>query len=418
MATVNFECGHCHNLMAVGEEFLGQQVRCPHCQQVVLAPVLSPEGPSVEVPAPPEHESIFGPSEAAGEDVFGVAPAPRVELPTEAALPRLDLDRQAQPAAAEVTPLPPPAGEDEPTLTYPGAGPAPSVAGAEGPAAPAEEEGSLPLRVEPRRRPSRGGGWVIAIVIVPLISYSILATVAIILLLTEREKQTHPLEMVPDLEGDNKGGASRGTGKRGSVDVPMPDPEQPVPAKLRVPLGQTLTVGDLEVTPEKVEVASHAWAIGKTEPQKFPRDVLCLTLKLRNRSGDVTFKPMDRYFDRHWNRNNVNDPKPYTLLEMGPRRFYGGPLDWSRKNEFIEGQKVNTELKPGEEMQTFVCTDPYESEDAAKELAGYQGPLLWRVQLRRGLVRWTTKGGAERDDPATAVVGVEFDAGDVHKAVN
>src|SRR3954468_5525969 len=38
MQTVNFQCGHCGNLMGVSVEFLGQQVRCPHCQQVVVAP--------------------------------------------------------------------------------------------------------------------------------------------------------------------------------------------------------------------------------------------------------------------------------------------------------------------------------------------------------------------------------------------
>ena len=37
MATVNFQCGHCAKLMAVNATFLGQQVRCPHCQQVVVA---------------------------------------------------------------------------------------------------------------------------------------------------------------------------------------------------------------------------------------------------------------------------------------------------------------------------------------------------------------------------------------------
>ena len=47
MQTVNFKCGHCGNLMAVGTDFLGQQVRCPHCQQVVLAP------PPAAAPAPP-----------------------------------------------------------------------------------------------------------------------------------------------------------------------------------------------------------------------------------------------------------------------------------------------------------------------------------------------------------------------------
>jgi hypothetical protein len=63
-------------------------------------------------------------------------------------------------------------------------------------------------------------------------------------------------------------------------------------------------------------------------------------------------------------------------------------------------------------MTTFVCTDP--ADHAVQELARYKGPLVWRIQLRRGLVKWRTARGNDREDSATAVVGVEFDAGDVH----
>jgi hypothetical protein len=67
-------------------------------------------------------------------------------------------------------------------------------------------------------------------------------------------------------------------------------------------------------------------------------------------------------------------------------------------------------LGPGAEMDTFVCTD---GDDAAvlQELEKFQGKLLWRVQLRRGLVRV-----GQRDIPAAAVVGVEFTARDVAPA--
>jgi hypothetical protein len=278
--------------------------------------------------------------------------------------------------------------------------------------------------VEPKYRPSRGGGWVIAIVIVPLISYSILATVAIIMLLSQIRNQPHPLEMVPDLEGDNKGGATRGGGKRGSVDVSMPDPDQPLPPQLRVRLGGTLAVGDLAVTPEKVERKRIAYDVAGFQPQSAKADSLALYLRLRNRSADVTFRPMDRYFVRAWSKK-PNDLRPYTMLEMGGHRYYGGPLKWtslaeakrSREPvEYVDGQAVNQELKPGEEMTTFFCTNP--DDHVARALDSYRGPLLWRVQLRRGLVRWTTRDGAEREDAATAVVGVEFSAADVKKAVN
>jgi hypothetical protein len=217
--------------------------------------------------------------------------------------------------------------------------------------------------------------------------------------------------MLPDLEGEQKG-AGRG-GKRGSLQFKMPDPEQPLPAELRVPLGKTLALGDLEVTPERVERRVPAWVIGRTE-QPFPEDVLVVRLRLRNRSRDDSFYPLDRYFFREVSK--AGGGRPYTYLEMGDHKFPGGPLNIARKNEFIKGQDVGKELKPGEEMTTFVCTNP--AQHAIKALDGYSGPLLWRVQLRRGLVKWTTRDGVDREDPATTVVGIEFSADDVQKSAD
>jgi hypothetical protein len=433
MATVNFQCGHCHNLMAVGEEFLGQQVRCPHCQQVVLAPAPAPpspaELPSIEVPSADEDDSIFTPPEAANEDLFGEPPAPRVELPPDSAVPRLALDDATLPTE----PAPPGAPEPgvamiEPTATYAEPEPAPGdalprtdgVPGDAGASTVPQEtaappaEGGLPLlTIEPKHRVARGNPWVIPLVIAPLAFYSFMATLYILdtkfFHLATPPPPPHPLEILPDTEGDNKGAAGRGA-KHSSTRTWWPDPDQPLAPAMCVGLGQTLAVGDLEVRPEKVERRRLGWEIDQAfDP--FPSDVLSLTLRLRNRSQDVTFKPMDRYFARA-RSSDPNRPQ-YTLLEMGGRRFFGGPLDWKRRNEFVKGQAVNKELKPGDEMTTFVCTNP--DDHAVKALDAYDGPLLWHVQLRRGLVRWTTKDGVDREDPATTVVGVEFTSADVKK---
>ncbi len=76
METLTFQCGHCNKLMAVGTAHLGQQVRCPHCQQVVVAP---------SQPAPATH--------APAESPFGVAPdaAPNADTVPDAASRRPNL---------------------------------------------------------------------------------------------------------------------------------------------------------------------------------------------------------------------------------------------------------------------------------------------------------------------------------------
>jgi hypothetical protein len=449
MATVNFQCGHCHSLMAVGQEFLGQQVRCPHCQQVVVAPAPSqeaapaPEMPIIELPRLEEHESIFTPPDSSHEDVFGDSSAPRVELPTEPAFPRLGLEEPTLPGEPNAPRRP--AATDQPTLTYTGPEDsssasvtevvAPDAAAAlaeaepqsvgEGPPSSPSEDG-LPLPITHKPRVARSNPWVIPLIIAPLAFYSFMATLYILdtqfLHFFTPPPPPHPLEMIPDFEGDNKGDAKH-TSKRGPVETHWKDPLQPLPPQLLVPLGGTLAVGDLEVTPLNVERKRISFAIGKTR-EPATEESLALYLRLRNRSKDVVFKPMDRFFARSRPTGHNAIPQ-YTILEMGDRKFYGGPLTWvplavantpdtSAHIEYVHQQVVNQELKPGEEMTTFVCTNPQDR--AVKALDSYQGPLLWRVQLRRGLVKWTTRLGVEREDSVTAVVGVEFTSAAVKKA--
>src|SRR4051812_39163109 len=86
MQTVNFNCSFCGKLMAVGLNLLGRNVRCPHCKQVIQAPVAakppSPVQANSQSPtqAQESQESIFG--EMPDEDVFGTR-VPQVQMPTE-----------------------------------------------------------------------------------------------------------------------------------------------------------------------------------------------------------------------------------------------------------------------------------------------------------------------------------------------
>jgi hypothetical protein len=99
METIQFECGNCHNLLAVEKEFLGQQVCCPHCQQTVVTPrnetpqPIPTTEPAVD-PSPfagfsktgfptsrsDDQEDIFSPP-GESDDLFGQATEPRLQLP-------------------------------------------------------------------------------------------------------------------------------------------------------------------------------------------------------------------------------------------------------------------------------------------------------------------------------------------------
>jgi hypothetical protein len=139
MDLVQFECGHCQKLMAVSAEHQGQHVRCPHCQQVVVAPppaapepapapAAEPSSPAAGgaqplfAPAPVEdHEDIFsGPEDP--EDLFGEPRAPRLELPPTAPAPAPQPEVNGSSARFPVEAAPPEEPAPEPALP-PAAGP-------------------------------------------------------------------------------------------------------------------------------------------------------------------------------------------------------------------------------------------------------------------------------------------------------
>src|SRR5438132_8190493 len=85
MPVIKFPCPLCQKLMAVGPELAVRKVRCPHCQQVLVAPAAAPAGGPVDAADPfhfvkprDEEDSIFG--EPVDEDVFGT-PKPTFDMP-------------------------------------------------------------------------------------------------------------------------------------------------------------------------------------------------------------------------------------------------------------------------------------------------------------------------------------------------
>ena len=99
---------------------------------------------------------------------------------------------------------------------------------------------------------------------------------------------------------------------------------------------------------------------------------------------------------------------------MGKQNYYGlyewpGPGHGKYAYAYFEGQEDDAKpLLPGDERETFVTTSTKERVLAAiKDYKG--GALFWRVQLRRGLVKYTDENGRSGEVSATAVFGVEFE---------
>jgi phage FluMu protein Com len=461
MAAVNLRCKQCGTLMAVDEAASGKEVACPRCLELMerVAGETAEPLPEAAVPSLPaangskdEEESIFAGAE---DSLFDHVEESKVELPDSPA--GTQGSALTPPAEAQVSDQPPPTAEPAPAAVAEAQEPAPSTscanyepaAPAPAPpaleaswAAPAPPSDALALGEEtagtglalsilqdaespqlavaepgtdltppsftakvPRLALTSGMGrtMFLALVLLPLISYAILATIAILILYLRQPPD--PFEALPDLEGDLKGAKHQ---KQSSITYERIPPEAKLPEKLRVSLGSTLRIGDVAVSPEKVQLKRLRIRHPGFAPELQDEASLVLQVRLKNTSRDVEFSPTDPYFDRQWKPDQAN--KPYTFLELGGDRFFGGPLFWQpgvppEGRERVEGQ-VYKVLAPGQELTTLVCTDP--EIRIAEVLNRYQGNLLWRIQLRRGLV-----AVRNREVSATAVVGVQFKHSDI-----
>ncbi len=442
MQTVQFQCGHCGKLMGVGSDHLGQQVRCPHCQQIVVAP------PAAEPPAPTEafrprsgseHEDIFAPNDG-GDDLFGRGETPRIEIPRQPAEVN-PFQNQSPPRPLETTMPYAPPQSTTPTLPF-----APSNDG-DGTAmlpkehppswmtdaateahfpiheapSPAVESSSAVARSPRRKEPK--APWFLLLVFIPLVLYSVVITAFALMaywrMQTLEEQRRNPFEMMPD-EGDKPGVQKK---KQVSLfDYNQKMPTLPLPESLCTSLNKPLWIGDVQITPKRVARERVRVAVeGTPNLESCQGDSLVLYLDVKNLSTEYALAPLDNYFDRSW---RTGARPPFTLLEVGDKyRCYGGPADWhprgdtSNRREWVVGRKDEPDvLQPGESGEFFVCTNGNDPE-AVKVLFGnggrssYRGSYLWRVRVRRGLVRFQDKIYS-----ATAVVGVHFNDGDIGKS--
>lgn len=451
MQTVSFQCGHCHKTMGVSSAFLGKQVRCPHCQQVVTAPAQAPVPPQAPAAAPPprpmtpptfqvpagpppgrdEHESIFG--EHVDDDLFGAAPKAVVELPPEPARNHMQLEQTVFTVPGMASGLPP-----EPNG---GPAPAPLLAGHSSAtvapskpdsllvpsspdtvAAPSEWGGGAaasglptPTVQMPARR-ADGGNMLPFYIIIFLTPYAIFMTAIAVYYYYQWRNAPNPLEMLPD-QGEPK--ASKGA--RSQV-ISRISASTELPPKLRIPLATPFRIGDLEVTARKVEQKRLIFKARSINSRADPQneESLVLHLDFKNISTNTVFRPTDSTFDYAWrDRQDSESVMPYTYLTVAgmrycgpfPRKLVGNRIRSgdNLRDEFVEGQEGDAKiLKPGETSSTVIVTEP--KDQVPSSLRAHRGKLLWRVQLRRGLVKVK-----EHDRSATFVMGVEFDKDQIEK---
>jgi DNA-directed RNA polymerase subunit RPC12/RpoP len=224
---------------------------------------------------------------------------------------------------------------------------------------------------QPRKR-----SQVVPMVLIFLIPYSLVTTGVIAYLLWKQSQRSeqNPLEMMLD-QNPGDGGPKQQI----KHDLPLQD-------RQKSSLNQPFRVdGFVEVTALSVELLP-------------PGDQLTLTLRFRNLSEDLEFDPLPQSF-------LVLD-KGYTFLEFGQHRIYGGKLVWQKPAAKAPAKTSPGLLSPGETRIATLSTLPKGIHTAkVKEIANYRGPLLWRLEIRRGLVEMSGQTVS-----TTMVIGVEFDA--------
>ncbi|MCX7701823.1 MAG: hypothetical protein N2039_13175, partial [Gemmataceae bacterium] len=283
MHTNPITCGHCGQVVEATPPAAGQTVVCSHCGGLISGPrAWSGEGDSSPEEnlsnEPPPPSVMLAPSDWPTASVDWPTASADVASP-QAPLPDWVASQMSQ---AAPTPTSPTATRLRPTSQAP------------------------PTR-------SNWSGLVLSL----LVPYAVTMTLIAGWLYFQKREQAeadHPLANIPDILGEYEPARRMQLGRR--LDR-LPPVDAPLPPGLLVRLGETLAIGDLEVTPESVEqrrldirTVFHNGEVTSTRPD---RDALVLHLRLRNRSHDVWFHPTDPAFDRKYQpRRGV--PKPYTQL--------------------------------------------------------------------------------------------------------
>jgi hypothetical protein len=169
-------------------------------------------------------------------------------------------------------------------------------------------------------------------------------------------------------------------------------PRVGVPSRNVVPLGKTLRLGEIEVTP--LAVSSGPVTLERTliepESKEGGSGALKLRIRIRNLSTDRVLAPLDEAYLRE---REPGSPDSYIVTASGHPPIAPYPLavesEWS-----IAGQEFR-ELKPGETLETLVVSAP----DA---VAATTPEMTWRIRLRTDLNHTDNLGVRFRADEVRA----------------
>jgi hypothetical protein len=238
--------------------------------------------------------------------------------------------------------------------------------------------------ITPRRIPKRS--TMVPTLLIFLIPYAIFTTAFIGYLLYTWPRLDNPLKKLPDVS--NKGQPRLQVRHDTDLDADM-----------KVALGKSIKVGDIEVTPVQVKRTQH--------------NDLVLVFRAKNVSANVIFNPISLDYLKY-SSASMAAGKPYTFLERQgekdmSRRIYGGDLEWLRGESGNE-KPFHGEIGPGQEATIHLITEAKHRKAVLARFVGGADPLVWRIQVRRG---WVPVDGELIS--ATTVIGIEFSTRDIVK---
>lgn len=287
------------------------------------------------------------------------AAEPAAETAALPAAPNLDLDRPEIPPATTAPREPAPPRDDDLT------------------------------QFKPKARKDRSVLLLIALIF--LVPYALTMTFFVIWLLIVKPNSTDGLEYLRDPEPSPKQGAPRPTMRK------RPPHDAPVASHRKATIGQTLTVGDLQVTPLRVAATKDG--------------DLKLVFRAKNVGAKVAFQPMSLIYV---NEIKARD-KLYTFLEARSKSMdpvYGGDLAYHKTRDAKDAPEGFALLGPGDEVTVAIITHERFRKGPVAAIAESKGDdFTWRVQVRRGFVKVDGKNVS-----ATTVIGVDFSSADIEKS--